>query len=77
MADPAEKSATADPEAWCDNQPEDTPQERAVIDLAESRNNETQEGGVAGSAHTLLTEGRVPHPALSRRVRDSAVLTYA
>lgn len=51
MADPAESASAADPESWSDNQPEDSAQEFAVVDLPEPRDQKTKNGRVAWALH--------------------------
>lgn len=62
VADPAEEAARADPEAWRDDQPEETPQKCAVVDLADAGDEERENRSSTGLRHgffSLLTEGRL------------------
>ena len=43
MTDPPQKTSAANPETWCDNQPENTLPESAVVELAGTRYDETHD----------------------------------
>ena len=39
VADPTEQATRTDPQAWCDDEPQDTGQEPTVVELSDSRDN--------------------------------------
>ena len=54
VANPAECAASANPEPGCDDQPENARKDAAVVELAYSGNNETQEACQNRIAHLLV-----------------------
>ena len=48
VADPPKRSSAADPEAGRDDQPEESAQELAVVELPDPRNQKRQHGGNTG-----------------------------
>lgn len=54
VANPAKCAASADPESGCDDQPENARKDAAVVELAYSGNNETQEACQDRIAHLLV-----------------------
>lgn len=54
MTDPAQHSAAADPEARRDDQPEDASPECAIVDLADTGNEEAQNRGRSWFAHNVI-----------------------
>jgi hypothetical protein len=67
VADPAEGSAGADPEAGRHNQPEQAAEELAVIDLAKPRNDKREHRGEARVRKG--TRGHCRNVGLMRRMR--------
>src|SRR3954447_2965270 len=51
VTDPAEKAARADPHAGRDDQPENAPQEVAVVELPDSRNDRAENRGQTWTLH--------------------------
>jgi len=51
VTDPAERPARSDPEAWGDNEPENSGENSAVVELAYSGNDKTKNAGEHWIAH--------------------------
>ena len=58
MANPSKHSAGPYPETRRDDQPEDPPEERSVVDLANARDDEGKDGGNARVAAVVAHEGK-------------------
>lgn len=77
MAHPAKRAARTDPKSGRNDQPKDPPQEFAVINLAHTRHEKTQDGSVSLFAHTFSVRNHGRLSSVSNWVRVDAAMRIA